>query len=266
MPRSGSELLQALLAQHPAIAASATSPLLEYVFGAAKNLETPEAKSQPDSQKYFDAFGGGGMREYAKHALSSKEGASLYVDKSRGWVYYYPLISKVLGEEPKVVCMVRDLAEIVASMENLHRNSANVLGDPLQNVTTGERIDHWLKTTPVGLALRRVMNALDQGYKGVLYVRYEDLCAAPQKVLDGIVEHLGLPQHDFDLENIEKAASEDERAFWSAEGIHKVEAKMEPAHTRANELFGEVVADRIRQFGAAYQNFFGYPLPENKGD
>ncbi|NHW78511.1 sulfotransferase, partial [Escherichia coli] len=52
MPRSGSELLQGLLSQHPDICAGTTSPLLEYVYGAYKNFkDTQEAISQQNSEE-----------------------------------------------------------------------------------------------------------------------------------------------------------------------------------------------------------------------
>ena len=55
IPRSGSELIQVLLSQNPKIYGSATSPLLEYQFGARQNYDLPEVKSQ-DPQLMFDAF------------------------------------------------------------------------------------------------------------------------------------------------------------------------------------------------------------------
>lgn len=259
MPRSGSELIQAILSQHPEISAGATSPLLEYIFGSAKNIDTEEARSQPldDRYRYYNAFAKHGMIAYAKEFSKDKPSATSYLDKSRGWIYYYPLVKQIFGESPKIICMVRDFAEIVASMEKLHRQSIAVLGDPLENVTLGERIDTWCKTTPIGLAMRRILNSIDLKYENVLYVRYEDLCNNPINACNQICDHLELERHAFDFNNIIKQAAEEEMAFGMPK-LHDVATKLEKPKTSARDLFGEDLVNNLKQFAANYQNAFGY--------
>ena len=68
MPRSGSELIQAILSQHPEVECGTTSPLLEYFYGSLNNLNSVEAKSQEHAEEYYSAFVKGGIDAYVKKA------------------------------------------------------------------------------------------------------------------------------------------------------------------------------------------------------
>lgn len=254
MPRSGSELLQGILEQHPQIKASTTSPLLEYVYGAARNLETDEAKSQPDSERIFSEFLRGGVEAYV--SAQCDEGQDIYLDKSRGWVYYWGLMRQVLGYEPKMVCMVRDIADVCASMEMLYRGSLSVGEEPLEGVTVEDRVGNWLTSTPIGLAVRRLLNAQSCGYP-FRAIRYADLCDKPDIVLPEILKYLEVEPFEFDLTNIQKAASEEERVFGPS-GIHSLRTSLERSSVSADEVFGKQFADELRKQNAAYQQTFGF--------
>ena len=118
LPRSGSELLQALLSQHPLVYASATSPLLEYWFGAYKNFDLPEVKSQNQllMKKAFCSFCHSGAHGYYR-ALTDKP---FVIDKSRGWLEYAEWLWDVFPNA-KIVSMVRKVEDIVASLEKRAR-------------------------------------------------------------------------------------------------------------------------------------------------
>ena len=91
------------------------------------------------------------------------------VDKSRGWGIHFDFLETFLEYEPKVICMVRDLRQIIASMEKKFR--ANPLGhDPIVNwaemsgTTVEKRADVWLRSQPVGLALERFGEIIRRGW------------------------------------------------------------------------------------------------------
>jgi sulfotransferase len=122
MPRAGSTLLQNILAQNPQFYVTPTSGLLELVFGARLNYtNNPEFKAQDGAQmkKAFLAFNRAGMEAYFQ-ALTDKP---YVLDKSRGWGVHFDLLSLIFDEEPKIICMVRDLRQILASMEKKFREN-----------------------------------------------------------------------------------------------------------------------------------------------
>ena len=121
MPRAGSTLLQNILAQNPSFYVTPTSGLLELVFGARVNTPTPEFGAQDDAlmKKAFLAFNKAGMEAYFQ-ALTDKP---YVMDKSRGWGVHFDLLTMIFDEEPKIICMVRDLRQILASMEKKFRQN-----------------------------------------------------------------------------------------------------------------------------------------------
>src|SRR5579862_3560317 len=122
MPRSGSTLLQNIFAQNPDFYVTPTSGLLELIFGARLNYtNSPEFKAQDAAlmKKAFLAFNRAGMHAYFK-ALTDKP---CVLDKSRSWGIHFDLLRMILGEDPKIICMVRDLRQVLASLEKMFRQN-----------------------------------------------------------------------------------------------------------------------------------------------
>src|SRR5476651_825191 len=161
MPRAGSTLLQNILAQNPSFHVTPTSGLLELIFGARLNYtNSAEFKAQDEAimKKAFLAFSRAGMDAYCQ-ALTDKP---YVVDKSRGWGVHFDLLNMIHGEEPKIICMVRDLRQILASMEkkfrqNPDRNRPIESHHNLSGTTTFKRAMIHLQTPPIGLALDRLI-------------------------------------------------------------------------------------------------------------
>jgi sulfotransferase len=126
LPRSGSTLLQNILAQNPDIYATPTSGVLELVFGARGNYtNSPEFKAQDAElmKKGWQAFAKNGMDAFY-NAVTDKK---YVVDKSRGWGIHYDFLNTIFPE-PKVVCMVRNLKDVFASMEKNYRKNPEKYG------------------------------------------------------------------------------------------------------------------------------------------
>jgi sulfotransferase len=167
LPRSGSTLFQNIIAQNPNFYSTPTSGLLELVFGAKGNFQnSPEFKAQ-DAQlmdKAFLAFCKGGINAYF-NSLTDKP---YILDKNRGWGVCYSLSNMIFGSEPKIVFMVRDLRAIYASMEKKYRKNPhkeNYIVNPaqMQGTTVDKRIDIWSNQAPVGVALDRLKDIIQQG-------------------------------------------------------------------------------------------------------
>ncbi len=231
MPRSGSELLQVILHQNPDIYASATSPLLEYQFAARGNLGLPEVKSQPPSlmERAFLAMCGSMAQGY----YDSITERPVIVDKNRGWSHYYEWVAQ-WNPNPKMICMVRDLRSVIASMEKVYRATRHLPVGPdnpaqLQGMTVDQRAARWLNTQPVGLALSRTLDLFQRGVaKDILFVRYEDLTTAPEATMQKVYGYLGLPLFAHDFTKLEKTIIEDSSVF-GPYGDHSIKPVLVPA-------------------------------------
>lgn len=255
MPRSGSELLQVLLHQNPKIYGSATSPLLEYQYAARNNIELAEVKSQdPVLMQHAFISMCAGMAQAYYAPITNRP---IVCDKNRGWTHYREWVEQ-WNPNSKMICMVRDLRATVASMEKIHRQTRhlpNNVDNPatLQNMTVAQRAQHWLTSQPIGLALLRTLDSFQRNEaKHILFVRYEDLCAEPQKTMDSIYEYIGEGKFVHDFVNIKKEVEEDDSHF-GPYGRHKVEGPLRPAGRDYIDILGKELCAAIRK---EYEWFF----------
>lgn len=249
LPRSGSTLLQNILAQNTDIYATPTSGVLELVFAARANYtNSPEFKAQ-DPKLMEDAY-----RAFCKHGMDAYYNAitnkKYVIDKSRGWGIHYDFIKFIHEEEPKIICMVRDLRDIFASMENNFRKHPEKQSEILdwskgQGTTVPKRIDIWAQNPPVGMAIERLSEIFRTGINTkMLFIKFEDLCLYPDVQMRLIYDYLGIPFYSHDFDNIEQVTKEDDEVY-GAFGDHVIRKKLEPVRSRAKELLGRDVTDWI---------------------
>lgn len=213
LPRSGSELLQALLAQHPEVYASATSPLLEYWYGAMGNFNMAERKSQ-DEKSMEQAFEGL-CREGARGYYEALTDRPTVVDKSRGWLQYAELLWAAFPDA-RIVCMTRPVEAIVASLERIYREHPSHPDTRKLPRTAEQRAAFWTTPgrPPLGLALSRLKDRQARGSdKRILYVQYDYLVGDPVIVMRKVYKHLRVDPVDVDPENVVKAVPEDDSHY-----------------------------------------------------
>jgi sulfotransferase len=264
MPRAGSTLLQNILAQNPDFYVTPTSGVLELIFGSRFNYtNSPEFKAQDAElmRKGFLAFAKAGVQAYYQ-AVTDRP---YVVDKSRGWGVHFDMLNLIWGEEPKIICMVRDLRQILSSMEKKFRetperhrpieNHANLTG-----TTTFKRAMIYLQSQPVGLALDRIAEIHHRGWnKAMLFVRYEDLTAHPRQAMKMVYDYLGVPEFEHDFENVPQVTQEDDRVYGTP-GLHDIRPKVEPITKDYMTVLGRDVILAVQNNLAWYFNLFGYPI------
>ena len=163
LPRAGSTLLQNVMGQNPEFYVTPTSGVLELLYAARANYTTsPEFKAQDSSlmKDGFTSFCKSGIEGFF-NGVTDKP---YVLDKSRGWGIHYGFLESFYPE-PKVICMVRDLRGIYSSMEknfrkSQHLDSGMVNHAQLKGTTTEKRIDIWVNSQPVGLAMERLQQMI----------------------------------------------------------------------------------------------------------
>lgn len=262
MPRAGSELIQVILHQNPAIYASPTSPLLEYQFAARGNIGLPEVKSQdPELMEIsFLSMCRGMAESYYKHITDRP----YVIDKNRGWSHYWEWVNQ-WNPNPKMICMVRDLRSILASFEKIYRKTRHLPVGPdnpaqLQNMTVADRVNYWISTQPIGLALSRTADCFQRDIaKNILFVRYEDLCDHPESTMGSIYRYLDLPEYKHDFNNLKKEVDEDDSHF-GPYGSHKVKPFLSKSKKDWNEVLHPSICESIVRFAPWYFSTFEYEV------
>lgn len=261
LPRSGSTLLQNIIAQRPDFYASPTSGLLELIFAARKNFtESLEFKAQKKEQMEaaFKSFCISGMHGYYQ-SITDKP---YIIDKSRGWGIHYDFLSEITNS-PKIVCLVRDLRDIFTSLEKKYRSSP-LYHDPIldwasgQGTNTAKRIDQWIAKPPLGLAIERLAEIIKRGFdKNILFIRYEDLTLYPQTTMSKIYDYFKISDFRHDFENVEQVTQEDD-TIYGIYGDHIIRNKVLPLKSEADKVLGKEITKWIFENFQWYFQRFGY--------
>lgn len=260
MPRSGSTLLQNIIGQNPDFYVTPTSGLLELIYAARANYtNSPEFKAQDADlmKKAFLGFCKSGMDGYFDSITDKK----YIMDKSRGWGIHYNLLNQI-NPEPKIICIVRDLRDVIASMEKNYRKSQDKHNDvinhgKMQGTTVGKRTDIWLASQPVGLAIERIQEIINQKIP-VLFVKYEDLITYPEQTMLNIYKYLGVESFKHDFNNIPQLTKEDDSVY-GIFGDHQIKPALDKVVKHSyNEVLGDGISNFIKTKYDWYFKFFNY--------
>jgi sulfotransferase len=257
LPRSGSTLLQNLLAQNPDIYASPTSGLIE-VVDSCKTVFTdrPEFTALDSDlvKKGSASFCKGGIEGYCS-AITDKK---YVIDKNFLWGKEFNLLTMMNGGKPKIIIMIRDLREVFASMEEGYRNSpqrSNPLVDwtTLRNTTLEKRLKSWAMSQPLGSSLDILMELIVQkNDKDVFFIKYEHLCHHPAAVIEGLYNYLDIPHYNHNFNKIEQITDQNDNMYVYS---HKIRPVLEVVPSKAEKILGKEGCKWVHD---NYQWFFKY--------
>tara|TARA_R110000824_G_scaffold353996_1_gene541075 strand:+ start:660 stop:1478 length:819 start_codon:yes stop_codon:yes gene_type:complete len=263
MPRSGSTLLQNILGQNPDTHVTPTDGGLELLYGARVNYTNNAEFNAQDPEQMQAAWRGfckGGLEGYAA-GLSNKPNTCI---KSRGIGEQFDWFSNFMGEDPKVIVMVRNVKSILASHEKMFRTNpekAQQVHNPseMRGLTTESRVQQWIQGPPVGLALQRLQQMkLQEIDKKCLYIRFEDLTKYPETEISRVYDYLGLPTFKHDFNNVEQLTQEDDALYGMGPGLHVIRPKVESIKPDYLDVLGEQLCKGIDEMCAGYQQDYGY--------
>ena len=248
-PRSGSTLLQNMLAQNPRFYCSATSGLMGLLMasrGCYTNGTAFKAQDASLMKAGFLGFCEGALAGYYRRITDKP----VCVDKSRAWFHYYEWLRQ-FHPEPRILICIRDLRSVLSSMEKLFRKNRHLedTADPpdgMHMVTVQNRITHWLNSTPVGLAAARLNEAVQTDtIRHFHIVRFEDLTSNPSAALKAIYAYLDEPEYEHDFENVEQTTIEDDsqHVFY---GDHRIRRVVAPVAADYREVLGAEVSAMVK--------------------
>lgn len=206
LPRSGSTLLTSLLYQNPDIHTEGVSGLCDLMWSAQRSL---------DSQATYASH----RREHADQIIRSlpamyysQTDRPVVIDKCRAWTLplNVKMIERYITPQPKIICCVRDVPQIIESFERLFANNSTPVDDRLPFMSE-------LDMSLVGLDA-----ALQTGDQSrYLIVSYDRLIDHTTAVLDEIYDFLEMPRYVHDLSHIVNETPEND-AVYGLSGMHDV--------------------------------------------
>lgn len=247
LPRACSSLLQNLLAQNPRVHATGTSPLHEIGWIARGVFKTEEAKAVtgPVMEQMFVCYVRGGC-ESAFDILTDRP---VVVDKCRSYIGHLDQLFKV-WPNAKVLVPVRDIRGVLASFEKKRRAHPSPYG-PAEEANVAafasqeRRVQAWLSSPPVGIAIERIHEAAQRFKDRLLFVHAEDLSARPGETMARVWAYLGESFDGHDFDHVEQYTHEVE-VGWPY-GDHTIRPQVRPLEVDYVEVLGKGVCDALAQ-------------------
>lgn len=222
LPRSGSTVLSAILAQHPEVYVSVTSPLSDLLFSVEQRWHQLDQHFTMPFPHHLES-----LSYFMIHGFYESVDQNCIFDKSRAWPRLIRPLAQVFEEAPKIICTVRDIPSILASFHRLFQwkgQEANWIETELfhrglPNLPRHRAQILWEKM------VKPSWESLKDGFQmfpqSLLLVEYEDLLKNPDQELQRICDFCALPPHKFNYQKIEKRVEEID-AKWGINGLHEI--------------------------------------------
>lgn len=225
LPRSGSSLLSAILNQNPRFYCGPSSPIPSLILDIEKNLNNNELHKAFIKQNF--------QHDIIKSLLTNYyayDDFPVIIDKNRSWTHRLDYLTKYFDiENPKVICTVRDLSEILASFISLiHRNSqTNFIDKQLEKqripVSDFTRCQLIASSGPLGRGYTGLQKAFNSGFKNYIHlVEYKDLVNNPKNTLKRIYNFLEEDYYEHTFDDIKNIHREDDGTIYGLSDMHHV--------------------------------------------
>ena len=242
LPRSGSTLLCNILNQNPQVHASSTSILPGLVenmitlWSQSPDIKGDLGRDRKATEDRLAATLRGMVAGYYGHV--DKE---IIIDKSRGWnIMHLPLMYL----DSKIVVLVRDIREVLASIEKQHLKNpildqAGGLDGTLMN-----RCNNLLSPKGiVGMCLLGIQDMLQRNVD-VLFVRYEDLVAEPEEWMERIYCYLLADAYKHDFDNVVNTSTDPDNLYLY-KFPHEGSGKVKRSQRQWNKFLSEPIGKNI---------------------
>lgn len=227
LPRSGSTLTAGILKQNPRFQASMSSPIAGLFEGIIAQVSAGNEMASMVNEQQRKRLLKGLFESY--YADYSEE---VIFDTNRGWTAKLPALLAVFPYT-KVICLVRDLAWIMDSMERQFRNNpfenTRIFGNAQQRATVYSRVE--AMANPNGMvgypwhALREA--CYSEHADRLLLVDYDLLVAKPQEVFKLLYGFIDEPYFEHEFDNVEYDAPEFDSDL-GMKGLHRVHKVVAP--------------------------------------
>lgn len=255
LPRSGSTLLANVLSQHPDIYVSGTSPLARCIELLRSGLDSEveviaQLANTADATLSYESA----VRGLIEGWYSTRS-EKICIDKGRGWILQ-PLFLAQISPDSKLLVMVRDPRDVIASIEKQNRRSA-LFSSPIAPTLRDAAESIMRPDGMVGGPIRFIEDAIRRSATNVFCVRYETFVADPLGSLSRFVEVLDLEPFSFDVEHVENIAP-DLDALYRGKYPHEGSGAIKPTGTTWQEILDPALAADIAGVFPFYMQTFGY--------
>ena len=251
LPRSGSTLLKSILEQNPNVHASPISPVMELMYWTEdyfKRSEQYQAYPKPNIAHNIIK----GMMDQFYMDVNKP----IIIDHCRAWPNNIERIKTYLTSNPKIICPVRDVADILSSfITMIHRNEDQIsfidkhLIDHGIPVNDDTRCEHLM--SDVGI-VEQSLWAQYQAFvkndtKYMLFVEYEDLIYKQEETMRKIYDFLEVDPYSHDFNNVHNNHREMDTEVWNLKDMHYVRQEVKKISKRPEDVLSPYILNRYKK-------------------
>lgn len=234
LPRSGTTVLAALLNQNPKIYTPTTSSFVELLWRNYSLWDDPIEKSSLEIS-HMKSLKKEYLKDVGNNWFSKLTDKEVVIDKRRIWhsIPNIKMYKEIYGVKPKIICTVRDVAEIVVSFMKVFENNDELF---IHNTS--------LEGEMFGVVYDKLKETFFDSYftECIHLVEYNDLVDKPQETLDKIYTFLELPSYKHSFSNIQSIEKEGKYKGLSGnvfEGLHDIKSVLEKNKTPLSKYLTE---------------------------
>ena len=254
LPRSGSTLLSSILNQNPRFYSGPSSPVVPTMIALENSLANDELfLGYPKPQQAKEIIASVLPQYY------SDRPEPVIFDKNRSWTVRMEYIPGYFDIAPKVICPVRDTAEILTSfISMLRRNPYEVDGkinfvDEMlikNNIPLTDNNRCELLASPAGIlgqSVEGLQKALMEGYDQSLhFVEYKDLVNNPQETMQKIYEFLGEEPFEHTFDNLKNENRENDGKIYGFADMHEVRPVVKATAPAPEEILSAEILEKCQ--------------------
>ena len=247
LPRSGSTLLKSILDQNPNLHTNPVSPVMELMYHTEEYFKKSEQYLAYEKPKNAHKI----IKSYIENYYYERE-EDIIIDHCRSWPNNIERIKTYITPNPKIICPVRDILEILTSfIDMIHRNSdqTSFIDEYLMEkgftVDDDNRCKYLMGDDGI---VEQSLWSLSQAFikndtKHLLLVEYNDLVDTPEETFKRIYEFLELDYYSHDFMSIENTHREKEDQ-WSLKDMHHVRQKLQKTSKNPEEVLSPHILNK----------------------
>jgi len=250
LPRSGSTLLKSILDQNPNIHANPVSPVMELMYHTEEYLKQSEQYlGYPKPKSAYKI-----ISSYIENYYFDRE-EPVIIDHCRAWSNNIERIKTYITPNPKIICPVRDIAEILTSFITLvHRNDDQVSFIDQHLIEKGVTVDddnrcQYLMSDD-GI-VEQALWAQSQAFikndtRHLLMVEYDDLVNNPDETMRKIYEFLEMDYYNHNFKNVENNHRENDDQ-WYLKDMHYVRKEVKKTSKKPEDVLSPYILNKYNK-------------------
>lgn len=245
LPRTGSTLLGSILNQDSRLLVTPTSPLYPLLVNVNECFNVLNIQYTFDPQV---------MDRTYKGLIGSFYGNEkrIIFDKHRGWPKHVEAIKQFINPEPRIICTVRPIVEILTSYIVLaDRDPDNFIDTHLrkeEKSITNENRALLLWTTYLKTSYDSLVSGLKTHAEYILLIQYDELITNPDKAIDNIYDFCGISRCSHHYNSIENTCSESKDEGWGMKNLHTIRPKLQRQSADPLNYLPHAAIDYFSQF------------------